>query len=882
MRQLRHLLWLGLVIVVLSGAAPAAAQTLSPVGTATSTGPGIDRSDIAFDEINQVYLHVFLGGNRVQGRFVDANGTAIGAPFIVSTTVQAFAGWPRVTYSTGGDSGVFFVAYSSDAVVFDKSKNVFGQIVRFNGSGGELVGPAFPLSELSFVGTVEQQPGGIAYNPFTRQFLASWDTRRGGSYDTYVRLFGPDGTPLTGEINLSVAPFDQVAPEVAFDWNNRRYLAVWQGDSAWASNVAGTWARFVGEDGQPIGQTITVSTGGYQDVARVAYLPEAQQFLTFWRDEQRRGITDVMGRMVDKDGNMGGIFPLVATAVFDGVPDGDYSWSTRTGFVAVQHDSGFVWGAEFDAVSGQPVAAPFQASTIPPARNGGSTWPKVVAGPPGQFGLGYSANNNSSWVDRLQRPIAPVPGPRPNGEPEVPVTIDLTNEGAPNGSWFFAEGASNTQGFKTYYLIANENQAPVTVRGYFSDENGRTKTRNFVVPGLSRSTPELVDVAGHGSYGSVFQSLTPGLDIFVERSTYWGPGLEGSATEVATKKLFFQWFFAEGTHTQGFSNFFLLYNPTGAPVDATLTYMRDYRPNEDNTPVNQAIRIPPQTRVTVDANALGALVGRHFSTTINASNNIVAERAMYWGPNWLGGTASLGSQGLSQDWYFAEGTSAARFESFYLIVNPWDWPIDVTVELMPQEGGNQIPNGHFVVQPKSRYTYFLNAEADGVPGVAAHFFASSPIVAERAMYWGRTPEGDRVEGTAVMGSPITAREWHLPEGTTGGAFTTYLLVANPTQYAVDVNMTLFIETGGAPMQISLATPIHMAPRSRISLNMVDVLRQLEVQEGRPLVGSSFSTKLTVAGGQGALGSIVAEHSIYWAPDPVNMWRAGGGAMGIPR
>ena len=39
----------------------------------------------------------------------------------------------------------------------------------------------------------------------------------------------------------------------------------------------------------------------------------------------------------------------------------------------------------------------------------------------------------------------------------------------------------------------------------------------------------LLDAAGPGSFGAVFQSLTPGLDIFVERSMYWGTNLEGSS-----------------------------------------------------------------------------------------------------------------------------------------------------------------------------------------------------------------------------------------------------------------------------------------------------------------------------------------------------------------
>ena len=63
-----------------------------------------------------------------------------------------------------------------------------------------------------------------------------------------------------------------------------------------------------------------------------------------------------------------------------------------------------------------------------------------------------------------------------------------------------------------------------------------------------------------------------------------------------------------------------------------------------------------------------------FSTIMFISGNgIVAERAMYWRPvgsapgtPWVGGHASAGTVGASQQWYFAEGVAAPGFETFYL------------------------------------------------------------------------------------------------------------------------------------------------------------------------------------------------------------------------
>jgi hypothetical protein len=331
------------------------------------------------------------------------------------------------------------------------------------------------------------------------------------------------------------------------------------------------------------------------------------------------------------------------------------------------------------------------------------------------------------------------------------------------------------------------------------------------------------------------------------------------------------WLFAEGSVTQGFANYFLVFNPNQTPSTLEVMYYRDA--SQPSDPIFQHVTVPPQTRITIDANGVAGLTGRDFSTTIVSTNSVpvVAERAMYWGPNWVGGTASLGATYWSKDWYFAEGAAATNFESFYLLMNPNTFPISVTARLMP-EGSAPYREETFTIEPRARYTYHLNSRLGEIGGVAAHFTSTQFFLAERSIYW-----TNRIEGTNVVGVNAPAREWHLPEGTTGGLFTTYLLLSNPTDASADVNMTLFIE-GPTPRRIT-APALHLAPRTRISINMADMLRSLEPVEG-PLVGSSFSTKLSVQGQ--SQGAIVAEHSIFWNPvGPGLYWHGGSGSFGIP-
>ena len=98
----------------------------------------------------------------------------------------------------------------------------------------------------------------------------------------------------------------------------------------------------------------------------------------------------------------------------------------------------------------------------------------------------------------------------------------------PNGSWFLAEGAESgtPTGFHTFYLVANENDDPVDARAWFIADTGVLKYQAFTVAARSRLTVALSGAAGTGAFASIFQSTTPGRDIYVARSIYWGPNFE--------------------------------------------------------------------------------------------------------------------------------------------------------------------------------------------------------------------------------------------------------------------------------------------------------------------------------------------------------------------
>ena len=315
----------------------------------------------------------------------------------------------------------------------------------------------------------------------------------------------------------------------------------------------------------------------------------------------------------------------------------------------------------------------------------------------------------------------------------------------------------------------------------------RSRARSRSRP-TSRYTLNLADTGGIGTFGAVFQSLTPGLDIFVERSIYWGPNLEGSTSEVATRSLTFEWYFGEGSR-DFFNNYFLLFNPNQVAGSATFTFFL-----ENGTQVERTMSFGPQQRITMDAMSVPELQGQNFGVRVKSTVPVVAERAMYFGlgpAGFIGGTASVGSPGLTNHWLFAEGAAAPGFHTFYLLMNPNPSPITVYRSFFLEDG--TLLSGQETVPAGSRKTVYLNNEMGQIGGAAAWFSSNDAFIAERSIYWGAN---GWIEGTNVIGATTLASDWHVPEGTETGDFDSFLLILNPNNAPVTVDVIMYIEGTG--------------------------------------------------------------------------------------
>jgi hypothetical protein len=153
--------------------------------------------------------------------------------------------------------------------------------------------------------------------------------------------------------------------------------------------------------------------------------------------------------------------------------------------------------------------------------------------------------------------------------------------------------------------------------------------------------------------------------------------------------------------------------------------------------------------------------------------------------------SAMGTQEPSRDWYFAEGYTAEGFDTYLLMANPGGGQIEAVVSFF-LEGGGEV-SCSYSLAPHTRFTL----PVDGLPELvsaafSAYVHADGPIVAERAVYFGKGYIGG---GHAAMGIDSLSNTWYFAEGCTGDLFETYLLLGNPGEEDAVVDIDYYTPEG---------------------------------------------------------------------------------------
>jgi len=332
-------------------------------------------------------------------------------------------------------------------------------------------------------------------------------------------------------------------------------------------------------------------------------------------------------------------------------------------------------------------------------------------------------------------------------------TMSWTGEGAPSPdghcsigvtsadtTWYLAEGSS-AWGFECWLLIQNPNPAEATAQVTYMIEGADPVTVEKKIPAQSRRTYNMANDIG-AKDASI--KVTADMPVIPERAMYKNNKRSGHDS-IGTTAAAANYYLAEGTTDWGFTTYVLVQNPNPTETNITVTYMTSSGPVPDP---NNPVTMPANSRKTICVNDV--LPDTDFSTHVNGSQPIIAERAMYWGEGTALGEAAHDSIGLAAPhttFYLPDGQTSEGRETYTLVMNPNATEVTVEVSYLTPDGAGNVVFTE-TVGANSRKTFSMADK--GINGRAAVMVecktAGKKIMVERAMYW-----NSRGAGTDTIG-----------------------------------------------------------------------------------------------------------------------------------
>ncbi|MHB8894982.1 MAG: hypothetical protein ACYC99_07385 [Candidatus Geothermincolia bacterium] len=470
--------------------------------------------------------------------------------------------------------------------------------------------------------------------------------------------------------------------------------------------------------------------------------------------------------------------------------------------------------------------------------------------------------------------------------------------------WYLPEGYTGGN-FDTYILIQNPNDCKAKVGVTFMTDEGHADPRMYEIEPLSRFTIAVDEIVGlENANVSTMVEQFEGSGIVVERAMYFNDasGKAGGSNSIGANQTSNMWYLAEGYTGGKFDTFILVMNPNEEKAHIKAKFITPPKEGaggqmEPNYIIKE-YDVEPMRRFTIHVDEIPGLENTEVSTEImseasgaggECAQPVVAERAMYFdyfGIN--GGHCSIGAPAASNLWYLPEGRTAGEYDTYVLVMNPNSTRTHVKASFMVPSNGagggremkpfvpdpetdpetpiepNKVITKEFVLEPLERFTI----EVDKIEGLEASDVGTqieswaetgtgkasnetNPVVAERAMYFTRGNNGD---GHNTIGATTKREYWLMAEGYTAGGFDTWLLIMNPNELAVRVQVT-YMKPEGEP----IVKEYEILGKSRLTIP-VDEIEGLEATE----VSSKIQVLGTISGRTAACEyGIIAERAMYF-------------------
>ncbi len=315
------------------------------------------------------------------------------------------------------------------------------------------------------------------------------------------------------------------------------------------------------------------------------------------------------------------------------------------------------------------------------------------------------------------------------------------------------------------------------------------------------------------------------------------------------------WWFASGTTTTDVGYQLYLLNPFPEDAVVNISFVTDAG---SRTPTAFRGKLVPAQSLTVLQVAAEVQVNAQTTAQVSVlDGRVIAERIQIFenqdGPSGL--SLSLGSNRLSEQWFFPAGASVAGAGESYLIYNPGDAPAEVEFELKPDSADRvgdvaplQIPVGsreRWIVTVSGHPTHpvdslaTIDASTVAEPGeqffVSIRSFNNVPVVAERIV----TRPADQGGVTASLGLDVAATDQSIAvPALVDIAQSATLAILNPAGNTI-ARVEVFV---GGPAGEVLRAEVEIAPRRR---GVFDLTTPLEPGDQWIRIRSSSGTMAEV-------------------------------------
>jgi len=229
------------------------------------------------------------GNYDIYGRIFFPNGTALNNEFVISQVTTGTQYWPPITNINGNA----FVVWQGVQPGYGYGYEIYGRIFFPNGTA--LSGSIY----INQITIGEQTQPSVAMLANGDAFVA-WDgDQQAGNYDNYGRIFSANGIALSNEfqINQNTTGW-QYSPSIASLTNGNAFVT-------WVGNQTGDWdtyGRLFSPNGTAISNDFTINqiTTLDQYYPTIASLTNGNTFVT-WEGTQT-GTYDIYGRIFSPNG----------------------------------------------------------------------------------------------------------------------------------------------------------------------------------------------------------------------------------------------------------------------------------------------------------------------------------------------------------------------------------------------------------------------------------------------------------------------------------------------------------------------------------------------------------------------------------------------------